>query len=237
LYDVTNSPPSLDQASKHWTIGGFLLLVAIGVISIMDSGDVNDQTLVDSTEFASSAGENAPETGAVALNFPSTLQLNRAASHVGRTMGAMGGEGAMIYSELCYEALDRNFTVAALDRCYAFDVLAERFMEENDAAYFYPRFWPSNAIERWDRAARQSGLLETDLDARRSALENEVESIPVALIEPPAPTAFKTIEDTQGDNFVDETLPVLGEPSAEPVASDSGNPDAPVSPAPLAGEG
>lgn len=225
---MSQSSPSSDNSSNKWMIGGVLLIAAVVGISVLDDSNENEASSYESDALAAARDANSPDTtSASTLSSPSKHEITRAANHAGRAMGVMGGEGATFYSERCYEALELRFTAPALDRCYAFDLFAERLIEGDNAAYFYSHFWPANARARWDGAVLVSGLSQTDFESRRVALEKQIESVRVALIAPPPSPVYETADETLEGELVDPALAAtdLGEPdtsSGTPISLDGG---------------
>lgn len=205
---MTDTTPPPDTPSKRWTHGGMLLLVAVGLVSIISDNEADyhagDNT--PSAEFMADE-EIASASTHEAIATPSKDQLAKATGQIGRVVGALGPDGAVFYSEHCYEAIERAFLPQSLDRCYAFDVLAQRLMEEGDITYFYPRFWPANARSRWDQAVLDESLSQAEFAQRRNILEKEIESAEIVLIEPPTPRALATNEVGLIDGDLIDDLP------------------------------
>lgn len=224
---MTRETPSSDKPPKSWTHGGILLLVILGVLFAIDEDEEgnSDWSGLDTANVTSDANQ-ADSTASKPVITPSAQQLTRAANHAGRAMGALGAEGALFYSERCYEAVEKTFSPPSLDRCYAFDMLSERLIEEDAAAYFYPRFWPDNARERWDQAVRKAGLSEADFATRRTALEREIDGASVVLIAPPAPIAYEPVEVQPGVDSAERWPVGEDDQSAALFASEAGLPEA-----------
>jgi len=108
--------------------------------------------------------------------------VGTAAADARRSVEALGSSGARLYSENCYAALASKSSDGVRDRCFAFDRIAERLLEE--AADQAEAFWFSeqSAVDRY----RQSfGSGDTDVDVRIARVTAAVEAL--------GPTAAPTV--------------------------------------------
>jgi hypothetical protein len=89
--------------------------------------------------------------------------VGTAAADARRSVEALKSSGARLYSENCYAALASRSSDGLRDRCFAFDQIAGRLLDEagDQAEAFW--FSEQSAVDRY----RQSfGSGDTDVDAR-----------------------------------------------------------------------
>lgn len=189
---------SSDVSTKGCGQVALILVVLVAILVSVTDDEDKPVTFEGSSKIAVPIeGPTARETLPANAAAPEETQVKRASLHAGRAIGALGGEGATFYSQRCYESLERRPVPAALDRCYAFDLFAERLFEADNTAYFYSRFWPDNARERWDEQAVRLGIPPDSSTARRQALEKLAEGMEVERIAPPPPLTVVQTEITE----------------------------------------
>lgn len=180
-------------AQKNAPVGGcWVILVVLPIImfiaSLGDSDSTRDNAAGESNTLTSDgwAEDGEDSTAAASISHDAVRQ---AARHAERTIGALKGEGAMLYSETCQASLERSFSMADYDRCYAFDLFASRMLEIGDA-YAVLHFSESSIRSRWSRASLKSDASAAVLEKRREAAAAAVSRIPVSLEAPPVPAAL-----------------------------------------------
>lgn len=199
---VQESPPSWGC----WAIVVVLVIIML-IASLGDSDSTGDSAPETSALPADGwAEENGDSAAAASISHEAVRQ---AARHAERAIGALKGEGAMLYSETCQASLERSFNRAKYDRCYAFDLFAGRLLEIGDA-YAVPHFSESSIRSRWSSASLNSNVPAAALEKRREAVAAAVSRIPVSPEAPPTPAALAepTTHDeptsSEGDSLGDE---------------------------------
>ncbi|TXC73369.1 hypothetical protein FSZ31_00990 [Sphingorhabdus soli] len=216
---ATDQPPN--RPFNWWKLGAFLLF---GLIVINSLSDEDSNTNSDSTDLNAEPDYIGlpDETG---LSTPVQSQIIKAARHAERAYGALGDDGASYYSELCYESLNRSFAPAELDRCYAFDLFANRLIE-NAGKSVGPKMSKWAVRSRWDSAGILSDLDSDDLETRRIAIEAATSRIRVS---PELPPAIRRLQEQSAPSTdVDEndaSRSAEGLPSDESLI-DTGGEDA-----------
>lgn len=136
-----------------WILGGGGLLAVIGLAS---GGGGSDQAVAPEPVAASSPAVAVP---APALPPVEPVVIRRADRHAELAVGAEGASGAMVYSVNCWAGVARSFSLAALDRCGAFDALARRVrMDPSEFAAEAAWFEAGAANERYASAVKVGGI-------------------------------------------------------------------------------
>lgn len=197
--------PSTKTAPNRWLLAIGLLIVFFVVRSFS-----NDEERGPSQNSYFEDTDRSPEVPTAQASVGSSTidvaAVQRAAGHAGRVIGALGSSGAEQYSELCYEALRREFSSERRDRCYAFDLFAGRLLEQSSDVAPY-RFTQISIRSRWLETPDKSTFSTSSTDTLRGSLEGIAASIKVTSIPPPsASTSIETGSDVD-DEIPDVTAP------------------------------
>ena len=103
----------------------------------------------------------------------------------------------MQYSELCYEALRREYSAKRRDRCYAFDLFAARLLERSGDVVPY-QFTESVIRSRWidGDGMTVANPLSDDL---RTSLETLASSIAITPESPPTSAPAVETSELEGE--------------------------------------
>lgn len=207
-----------------WILGGGGLLAVIGLAS---GGGGSDQAVAPEPVAASSPAVAVP---APALPPVEPVVIRRADRHAELAVGAEGASGAMVYSVNCWAGVARSFSLAALDRCGAFDALARRVrMDPSEFAAEAAWFEAGAANERY-LAAVKAGGVDTVAAGERHARVLELagaEVLEPRTPRPPEPVTEATnevaanAEVAEGQTSEVEAIPTTA-PSAAPALDQSG---------------
>ena len=195
-----------DKSTNGWVVIGFIL-AGLYFIGYFASDDDNLESAIDASEgsdlLATEALGESPETNLAAT--PSITEIQKAALHAERVVGALGGEGADFYSQRCEEALEQKFNETTFDRCYAFDLFAGRMLAETGESSSFPRFAEWTLSSRLVSAAGDGAIDKSALKARGNALALASIDISVSPEAPPQlmpqkdspPTLERTLTETE----------------------------------------
>lgn len=188
-----------------------LIAGLVGVFLLFRTFSSEDDAQPAPTAFSSGAAD------AIATEDPSQpasvdeAAVRRAAVHASRAVGALGAEGATQYSELCYEALRREYSAKRRDRCYAFDLFAARLLERSGEVVPY-QFTEAVIRSRWTDDGDEmvgANLLSDDL---RTSLEALATSIAITPESPPTSAVIETSEvEDEAEPADEETYPEADE--------------------------
>lgn len=174
--------PNNAGGPNRWVLVAGLLGVFLVVRFLSTEGD----TAPEEPTYLSEQPADAPAVGDAAQASPiDEASVRRAAIHASRAVGALGSEGAMAYSELCYEALRHEFSARRRDRCYAFDLFAARLLEQTGEAIPY-RFSQSVIRSRWTDEGDAMTASSAQSETLRGALEALASAMSVAPEAPPS---------------------------------------------------
>ncbi|WP_420607354.1 hypothetical protein [Novosphingopyxis sp.] len=183
-----------DRANK-WAWVAAIILGIVVIKSVIGSHGPSDLT----TESELSGADELTVGEAVTdseQSLQSPAQFSRAKNHAERSIGAMGPDGALFYSQRCYEALARDFQMETLDRCYTFDILASKLINNSGQSFFNPYFSQFSILSRWESANAPSVLTTEQQSFRREAIDDAAAKASVAVQLPP-PTILAEPEPEQ----------------------------------------
>ena len=172
-----------DSGCLPWIVG----LLILGIVASFAS-DEDSEAEDLSAEVVEWQDETfVPDTAvSTEIEVPDRNSIERASLHAGRVVGALGLDGATIYSELCYASLVDLAELTRLDRCYAFDLFAKRLLETS-VGYTPALFAPDVIQERWQANGTRIADDEGAMITRRTAVESAASLMNAAIIPPPSP--------------------------------------------------
>lgn len=197
-----NGGSGTPTASKSlpWLIGGCGVLVLIGMVS---GGSGPDEALPTEPVAAFSPAAVAP---APMLPSIDASDVHRADQHAELAIGAEGASGAMVYSVNCWAAVSRSFSLAALDRCGAFDALAGRVhMDPLELPAEADWFQAAEANHRYSIAATTGGI---DTTAAAERYGRVLELAELEVLEPRVSSVPSDVEDANNQVLEDIDEPV-----------------------------
>jgi hypothetical protein len=225
-----------EKPTNGWVVLGIILAALYFIVSFASDEDNLESAIDDPNSSALAASETPGDSEEPSLAAtPSIVEIQKAARHAERTIGALGGAGADFYSQRCQDSLEQKFNGATFDRCYAFDLFAGRMLAETGESSDFPRFAEWNLSSRLVTAAGDDVIDKPALRARGDAVALASIDISVSPEAPPqlaleqdtAPTLESTLADietairpwesqnnTNGTNIVDE---IETAPELEPI--------------------
>lgn len=148
-------------------VGVAITLVAVFLLvrALRPNAEEAPATVAPQQAVAARPTAASPPPATKAAPAEPSLQtvVGTAAADAQRSVEALGSSGAKLYSENCYAALASRSSDSVRDRCFAFDRIAGRLLDEagDQAEAFW--FSEQSAVDRY----RQSfGSGDTDVDAR-----------------------------------------------------------------------
>jgi hypothetical protein len=183
-----------EKPTNGWVVIG-IIVAAIYFIGSFASDEDNLESSIDDSNSSSLAASEAlgdSDESSLAAT-PSINEIQKAARHAERTIGALGGEGASFYSQRCQDALEQKFNETTFDRCYAFDLFAGRMLAETGESSDFPRFAEWNLSSRLVTAAGDEVIEKPALRARGDAVA--LASIDIS-VSPEAPPQVALEQDT-----------------------------------------
>jgi hypothetical protein len=171
------TPKQQSDSCFNWGFGAMLILTVLLIAYCSIPGT---QPLV--ADNTMNVDEVSDETSNEVAAAP--LPLDRSAMIKGakqlQLVASLGLPGARrIFSQNCYDALEKAFDWHQLDRCGEFDALAVRLADEDTGlpAEELDYFQPETAATRFLGAATGHGLAGPDADVRWAALEEGARAI------------------------------------------------------------
>lgn len=148
-----------------WVIGGVIGL------AIMASQCSQTPATTSNSQVSSDVSTETSNSSAVDVGAPASLAqsaIQRGAAHF-RLIASTGiDDAAEIYSQNCYDALEKAFDWRHVDRCGGFDMVAVRWAESDTGATVdaMTYFGSETAAGRYLAAATTNGQDPTDADLR-----------------------------------------------------------------------
>jgi hypothetical protein len=135
--------------------------------------------------------------------------VGTAAGDAQRSVEALGSSGARLYSENCYAALASRSSDGVRDRCFAFDRIAGRLLDQagDQAEAFW--FSEQSAVDRY----RQSfGSGDTDVDARMVHVNAAIQAL--------GPTTAPTVSSAESAKPMDGFETITNDGGEAPQADE-----------------
>lgn len=179
-----------DGSASAWAVVGLIIAVLVGTSLCSKEPD---RASVQSTNDALAlnmdvTGPDAAPSGPLPLDGSAVERGGRQL----RVVAALQLSGSpRIFSQNCYDALEKAFDWRQLDRCGGFDAQAARWAEQSlevssdEAEYFQSE----TAATRFLSSATANGLAGPDADVRWESVQALARKIPLPPTDPPAPSS------------------------------------------------
>lgn len=193
-----------------------VILAIIGLTGLCSSNSTTSRNdLTDSSVGTAVAGE--PTNTMPAVPPPAPQPFNLASARLGfrhfkLAVADEGVTGAMVYSQNCYDALNRTFSWSKLDVCGAFDMEAvQRFQDDADVSSDQSNYFaPETAAGRYLAAATGAGEAPAEADHRLAAVQYQVPKLSkISQSAHAAQADASAVEDTSPD-----ATPVAQQPAS-----------------------
>jgi hypothetical protein len=175
---MTTPPGHNDQNAFGYGLIGLIILLFIGA-AFCSKEDI--QTVSpDDTQNYEQAADNLDAAAEASAPLPMDVSaVQRGASQLKLVALLDLPNSRQIFSQNCYDALDKKFDWHELDRCGGFDAMAVRWVDQSaslgddEIAYFQSEA----AATRFLAAATANGLVGRDADIRWATLESSTRKL------------------------------------------------------------
>jgi hypothetical protein len=160
----TQQPQGSGAKWLGWGVAG---IVGLGILASISS-EPSPKPLTNLSAQSDGTGESANEAEQASPAELDAQAMNKGARQFKMVAKLNLPGSSLIFSQNCYDSLDKSFDWKQLDRCGGFDELAARWAEESDqpTSEELTYFGREQAATRYLAAATTHGLETSDADKR-----------------------------------------------------------------------